>query len=55
MAGANPGSLASDEHDLCEAMRLSARLTSIGANAARAGRRTEEILAELVGRYPDER
>jgi hypothetical protein len=42
--------LASDEHDLYEAMRLSARLTNTRVNAARAGRHSERIRAELLRR-----
>jgi len=46
--------LASEEHDLYEAMRLSVRLTSVRANTARAGRRCDRIRAELLRRQiPD--
>lgn len=46
--------LASEEHDLYEAMRLSARLTNVRANTARAERRCDRIRAEMLRRQiPD--
>ncbi len=46
----NLGYLAEDEHDLLEAMRLSARLTSGETNTARTARGNERLRAELVVR-----
>lgn len=48
--GANLEWLASDEHDLYEAMRLSARLKNVKVNTARAGQRSDRIRAELLRR-----
>jgi hypothetical protein len=44
------GYLAEDEHDLLEAMRLSARLRKVDGNIRRTGRTNEGIRAELVRR-----
>jgi len=46
----NLGYLAEDEHDLFEAMRLSARLNRVETNTARAARVNERLRAELVVR-----
>jgi hypothetical protein len=44
------GYVADDEHDLFEAMRLSARLNRVDGNIRRTGRANEGIRAELVRR-----
>jgi hypothetical protein len=44
------GYLAEDEHDLLEAMRLSARLRRVDNNIRRTGRANEGVRAELVRR-----
>jgi hypothetical protein len=46
----NLGYLAEDEHDLFEAMRLSARLNRVETNTARTARVNERLRAELVVR-----
>ena len=46
----NLGYLAEDEHDLFEAMRLSARLKRVERNTARTARVNERLRAELVVR-----
>jgi hypothetical protein len=46
----NLGYQAEDEHDLFEAMRLSARLSRVETNTARAARVNERLRAELVVR-----
>ena len=48
----NLGYLAEDEHDLFEAMRLSARLSRVETNTARTARCNERLRAELVVRNP---
>ncbi len=42
--------LAESEFDLVEAMRLSARLSNVGANIVRTGRRNERIRSQLLTR-----
>jgi len=46
----NLGYLAEDEHDLFEAMRLSARLKRVETNTVRTARVNERLQAELVVR-----
>jgi hypothetical protein len=46
----NLGYRAADEHDLFEAMRLSARLNRVETNTARTARVNERLRAELVVR-----
>jgi hypothetical protein len=53
--GMNLEWVAAEEHDLYEAMRLSARLTNITGNAAQAGRRSERLRAELLRRQVPDR
>ena len=50
----NLGFLAEEEHDLLEAMRLSARLNRVDVNIARTGRANERVRAELVRRAIEE-
>lgn len=53
MHGGNLLAIAQEEYDLYEAMRLSARLSSVSRNAARAERRSERIRAEVIRRELD--
>ena len=46
------GYLAEEEHDLFEAIRLSARLRRVDANVVRIARMNERLRAELVVRGP---
>jgi hypothetical protein len=46
---------ADEEYDLVEAMRLAGRLTNVGKNIARAGRRNERMRAEIVRREAERR
>ncbi len=46
------GYLAEEEHDLVEAIRLSARLSRVDANVVRIARVNERLRAELVVRDP---
>jgi hypothetical protein len=46
------GYLAEEEHDLVEAIRLSARLKRVDANVVRIARMNERLRAELVVRDP---
>jgi hypothetical protein len=48
--GTNLECLASDEYDIYEAMRLSARLNNIRVNTERAGKQSDRIRGELVRR-----